>query len=156
MPEPLVEPPRTSIALMLRAVYNRLTTEIQAAVNTAGLDDFRPVHGNVIPFVPEEGITVSTLAARLDLSKQAIGQVVEELERLGYVERRPDPGDRRARLLFLTDRGRAVRPVAEAASKAVERRWAELIGPDSLESLRTTLRDLLDSLESPPSDQARR
>ncbi|MEV5842325.1 MarR family transcriptional regulator [Streptomyces sp. NPDC051985] len=151
MPEPLVEPPRTSIALMLRAVYNRLTSEIQAAVNTAGLDDFRPVHGNVIPFVPEEGITVSTLAARLDLSKQAIGQVVEELERLGYVERRPDPGDRRARLLFLTDRGRAVRPVAEAASKAVERRWAELIGPDSLESLRTTLRDLLDALETPPS-----
>ena len=141
---------------MLRAVYNRLTAEIQTAVNAAGLDDFRPVHGNVIPFVPEEGITVSELASRVDLSKQAIGQVVEELERLGYVERRVNPKDRRARLLFLTTRGRAVRPAAQAASKAVERRWAELIGPDSLESLRTVLRELLDKLEPQPSDQLRR
>ncbi|MEU2288042.1 MarR family transcriptional regulator [Streptomyces sp. NPDC013178] len=152
MPEPLVEPPSTSIALMLRAVYNRLTAEIQDAVNAAGLDDFRPVHGNVIPFVPSGGTTVSTLASQLGLSKQAIAQVVEELERLGYVERRVNPSDRRARLLFLTARGRAVRPVAQAASKEVERRWAELIGPDSLESLRGTLRGLLDTLESQGSE----
>ena len=75
-------------------------------------------------------------------------QVVDELEQLGYVERRADPDDRRARLVFLTKRGEAVRPVAMAASRRVEARWSKLMGKSKLESLRRSLQDLLTLIDA--------
>ncbi|MGO4842638.1 MarR family winged helix-turn-helix transcriptional regulator, partial [Rhizobiaceae sp. 2RAB30] len=71
---------------------------------------------------------------------------VEELEKLGYVERRPDPDDRRARLVFLTERGKAVRPIASAAGRKVDQRWAELTSPQEMEMLRQALRQLFDKV----------
>lgn len=73
-----------------------------------------------------------------------MAQAVEQLERLGYVERRPDPSDRRARLVFLTARGSAVRPVCAAAGHRVDQ--AGLIGSGELESLRQTMQRLLGRL----------
>jgi DNA-binding MarR family transcriptional regulator len=56
-----------------------------------------------------------------------MAQAVSEMEQVGYVERRPHPRDRRARVVFLTGRGQAVQPVAIAAGLHVEARWARLI-----------------------------
>jgi DNA-binding MarR family transcriptional regulator len=78
-----------------------------------------------------------------------MAQAVDQLERAGYAERRSDPRDRRARLVFLTARGQAVRPVAVAAGRRVEERWAELTSPQEIESLRRSLRDLLSALGGP-------
>jgi DNA-binding MarR family transcriptional regulator len=71
---------------------------------------------------------------------------VEQLERTGYVERRPDPGDHRSRLVFLTERGASVPPVTHAAAERVERRWAELTSPAEFEALRASLLHLLTEL----------
>lgn len=60
---------------------------------------------NVFPFVPPEGITVSELAELARVRKQTMAEAVEQLERMGYVERQPKPRDRRSRLVFLTERG---------------------------------------------------
>jgi len=79
------------------------------------------------------------------MRKQSMAQAVEQLDRLGYVERRPDPADRRARLVCLTERGRAVRPVAVRAGRAVEAEWARLVGAVRLEQVRATLTDLLNA-----------
>jgi DNA-binding MarR family transcriptional regulator len=76
-----------------------------------------------------------------------MAQAVQELEKLGYVERRPDPSDRRARLVFLTPRGESVRPVAMAAGRRVQARWAELTSPQRIESLRRSLQALLGELQ---------
>jgi DNA-binding MarR family transcriptional regulator len=81
--------------------------------------------------------------------KQTMAQAIEQLESAGYVERRPDPGDRRARLVFLTDRGKAVRPVGTTAGRRVEERWAELTSPEEVEALRRSLQRLLDALSEP-------
>ena len=59
----------------------------------------------MFPFVPPEGITVSELAELARVRKQTMAQAVDQLERMGYVERRPNPRDRRSRLVFLTERG---------------------------------------------------
>lgn len=133
---------------MLREAYARLTNAIQDEVTQAGFSSFRAVFGNVIPFVPEEGITVSAIALHLGQTKQSIAQVVDDLERLGYVERRAHPTDGRSRLVFLTEKGAGVRPIARVAGGRIEDQWERVVGPARLEEMRQILRDLLDGLEA--------
>jgi DNA-binding MarR family transcriptional regulator len=131
------------LGLLLRLATQYWTDEVDAALRAAGFGDLRPAHANVFPFVPEDGIQVAELARLARVRKQSMAQSVEELERAGYVERRPDPRDRRARLVFLTGRGAALRPVGVTAGRQVERRWAELAGEAEVEALRATLQRLL-------------
>ncbi|MCB9740082.1 MAG: MarR family transcriptional regulator [Deltaproteobacteria bacterium] len=72
-----------------------------------GDDRIRVTHTNLFPHIPFEGIRLTALAARLGISKQAVQQLVDELDALGVLERRPDPADGRARLICWTERGRA-------------------------------------------------
>jgi DNA-binding MarR family transcriptional regulator len=139
-------PTRPLIGLLLRLVYQHYAQDIDAALREAGFDDIRPAHANVFPFVPADGITVSELAELARVRKQTMTQAVEQLERMGYVERRPNPRDRRSRLVFLTERGESVRPITHGAAERVEERWAELMSPKELERLRASLLHLLTEL----------
>ena len=136
-------PARPLIGLLLRLVYQHYAQDIDAALRQAGFDDIRPGAANVFPFVPAEGITVSRLAELARVRKQSMAQAVDQLERTGYVERRPNPRDHRSRLVFLTERGAGVPPVTHAAAQRVEERWAQLIGPAEFETLRASLLHLL-------------
>ncbi len=136
-------PSRPLIGLLLRLVYQHYAQDIDAALRQAGFDDIRPAAANVFPFVPAEGITVSRLAELARVRKQSMAQAVDQLERTGYVERRPNPRDHRSRLVFLTERGAGVPPVTHAAALRVEERWVELISPAEFETLRATLLHLL-------------
>ena len=139
-------PARPLIGLLLRLVYQHYAQEIDAALRNAGFDDIRPAAANVFPFVPAEGITVSDLADLAQVRKQTMAQAVDQLERTGYVERRPNPRDRRSRLVFLTARGASVPPVTHAAAAGVEERWAKLTSQEELETLRAALLRLLNEL----------
>ena len=141
-------PARPLIGLLLRLTYQHYSQDIEAALTAAGFGDIRPAHANVFPFVPPEGITVSELAELARVRKQTMAQAVGQLERMGYVERRANPADRRSRLVFLTARGRSVPPVTHATAAQVEARWAELIGPPQLEALRGLLLELLAELRA--------
>jgi len=137
------------IGLLLRLVYQHYAREIEAALRDAGFDDVRPTAANVFPFVPGEGITVSELADRARVRKQTMTQAIEQLERTGYVERRPNPRDGRSRLVFLTERGASVPPVTHAAAARVEERWAALTTPTELDALKAALLRLLTELRAP-------
>lgn len=139
-------PSRPLIGLLLRLVYQHYAQDVDAALRQAGFDDIRPAAANVFPFVPAEGITVSRLAELARVRKQSMAQAVDQLERTGYVERRPNPHDHRSRLVFLTERGAGVPPVTHAAAQRVEERWAQLIGPAEFETLRASLLGLLEVL----------
>jgi DNA-binding MarR family transcriptional regulator len=141
-------PTRPPIGLLLRLVYQHYAQNIDAALREAGFGDIRPAHANVFPFVPPEGITVSELAELGSVRKQTMAEAVEQLERMGYVERRPNPHDRRSRLVFLTARGASVKPVTHATAARVEQRWAELTSPEELEELRASLLHLLTELRA--------
>src|SRR5437763_9743829 len=134
------------IGLLSRLAYQQYAHAIEAALRAAGFDDIRPAAANVFPFVRPEGITVSELADLARVRKQTMAQAVDQLERSGYVERRPNPRDRRPRLVFLTERGASVTPVTHAAAAGVEDRWAKLTTPEQLEELRTSLLRLLTKL----------
>lgn len=139
-------PARPLIGLLLRLVYQQYAQAIDAALREAGFDDIRPAAANVFPFVRPEGITVSELAELARVRKQTMAQAVDQLERTGYVERRPNPRDRRSRLVFLTERGASVPPVTHAAAERVEQHWAQVTSPQELEALRTALLRLLTEL----------
>jgi DNA-binding MarR family transcriptional regulator len=141
-------PTRPLLGLLLRLIYQHYAQDIEAALREGGFDDIRPAAANVFPFVPPEGITVSGLAELARVRKQTMAQAVDQLERAGYVERRPNPRDRRSRLVFLTGRGASVPPVTHAAAARVEERWAELTSPGEVEALRASLLRLLTELRA--------
>jgi DNA-binding MarR family transcriptional regulator len=141
-------PARPLIGLLLRLVYQHYARDIDAALSGAGFADIRPAAANVFPFVRPQGITVSEPAELAQVRKQTMVQAVDQLERTGYVERRPNPRDRRSRLVVLTKRGASVPPITHAAAERVEQRRAEKTSPDQLEALRKSLLQLLAALGS--------
>jgi DNA-binding MarR family transcriptional regulator len=145
--------PRPYFAILLRLLHQEHAQAVDRALRAVGFTDIRPPHASVFPFVPPEGIQVSEIARLARVRKQTTAQAVEQLERAGYVERRPDPSDGRAQLVFLTEKGTSVRPIAIAAGRRVEERWAELIGAEDLESLRALLQRLLGRLSESPHEE---
>ena len=142
-------PTQPLIGLLLRLLYQHYAQDIDAALREADFGDLRPAHANVFPFLKEEGISVSELAGLARVRKQTMAEAVEQLERMGYVERRPNPSDRRSRLVFPTERGMSVKPVTHATAARVEERWAQLTSPEELEALRASLLRLLTELKGP-------
>lgn len=79
---------------------------VDEALNRAGFGDIRPLHANVFTFVPSDGIQMSELTLKAGVRRHSMAQALDELEKLDYIERRPHPSDKRARLIFLTARGK--------------------------------------------------
>ena len=121
-----------------------MTEHIHARLAEQGHPHIRVAHGNVFQFLDDEGTRVSDLAARAQMTKQSMGELVAHLEAHGYVERVPDPGDGRAKLVRPTASGQAVYPLAVEAIAEVEARWAERIGEPKLRRLRALLEELSD------------
>jgi DNA-binding MarR family transcriptional regulator len=88
---------------------------------------------------------VSVLAERAQMTKQSMAELVGHLEAHGYVERVPDPTDRRAKLVRSTARGRESFPIALAAIAEMEVRWTERLGEARMRELRALLAELNES-----------
>lgn len=142
-----------SLGVLLRLAHQHFSSAVDEALGEAGFGDIRPHHANVFTFVPPEGIQMSELTGKAGVRKQSMAQALEELEKLGYIERKPHPSDKRARLVFLTARGKKIRPLAMAAGQQVEEEWRHLLGAGDLEALRAALQRLLDAL---PGDGGRK
>jgi DNA-binding MarR family transcriptional regulator len=141
-------PERPMIGLLLRLLSQHYQQEMEDALVAGGFEDIGPSAANVFPFVSPEGATISELAELAHVRKQTMAQAVEQLERTGYVERRPNPQDRRSQLIYLTALGRSVPEVTHAAAGRVEEHWAALTSPDELEALKASLVHLLEELRT--------
>jgi DNA-binding MarR family transcriptional regulator len=107
-----------------------------------GFDDLDAAHLNVFQYPGPQGARPSELATRLRISKQALNYLLGELERLDYLERRPDPHDLRSKRVALTRRGTsAVRVIREAVGE-VENAWAQQLGSKRFSQLRGLLLEL--------------
>jgi DNA-binding MarR family transcriptional regulator len=107
-----------------------------------GFDDLDAAHLNVFQYPGPQGTKPSELAARLRVSKQALNYLLGELERLDYLERRPDPDDLRSKRVALTRRGAAAIEVIREAVTELEMEWAEQLGPKRFTQLRSLLHEL--------------
>lgn len=136
------------IGALLRIPFQATVERVRHELTAAGFTDLTMAHFSVFQHLPPEGAHVSELAARAQITKQSMGALVEHLERRGYVERRPDPADRRASIVQLTERGRALVQVARAAVEGIEREWEAYLGLPRMDQLRSTLRELIAALDA--------
>ena len=116
-----------ALTAVLLAAAGDLTRRIHDGVEARGFEG-RPAYGFAFTRLAPDGATVTELAAHLGVTKQAASQLVDELVRKGYVERRAHPVDARARLLVLTERGWECTRAAEAAAADAVQAWVEVLG----------------------------
>lgn len=138
---------RPHLGVLLQRVRRAIDDEVGRRLIAAGFDNIRPGHGTVFTFLPLEGARLTELAGRARMTKQAMGELVRELEVLGYVERARDPGDGRALTIRFTARGRSADEVGILAIRDIERDWATVVGVEQMETLRSTLAQLIRSVD---------
>ncbi|GAA1930194.1 MarR family winged helix-turn-helix transcriptional regulator [Streptantibioticus ferralitis] len=132
------------IGVLAARVLFSVQRELYASLAERGFDDIQPRTGAVLAYLRPEGIRASELAQASGQHKQVIGTLIDDLERLGYVERRPDPADRRAKLICPTDRGVLQMETATAIMRAIEDRHAQALGEQQYAAFKSTLARVAD------------
>lgn len=140
-PEHDVPPPALGGLLRLASQDHR--ERIYERLAAAGFSDVTRAQFVLIRWPGVDGLRPIEIAKQVGLSKQAVNDLLGDLERAGYVERRPHPADGRARIVRLTPRGWELQRTAHEQSRAVERSWAAVIGEERLEALHTTLEEMV-------------
>lgn len=130
---------RLDFGILLVLAYQQFVSDLRASLTEQGYTDQGRSDGYVLRALDAAAITVSELAERLEITKQGAGQLVDDMERRGYVERRPDPTDGRARLLYLSEKGSAALAAARRFHQRYERRLVREHGAEAVNSLRTML-----------------
>ncbi|SEH68381.1 DNA-binding transcriptional regulator, MarR family [Mycolicibacterium rutilum] len=102
----------------------------------------RPAHNRLIGFIEFEGSRIVDIAQAQAVSKNAIGQLVTDLEELGYLERVPDPADGRAKIVRYTDRGKKLLTDTAAIVEQLDSEVRAVIGERRLAELRSTLAEI--------------
>jgi DNA-binding MarR family transcriptional regulator len=139
------EPPLPFVlGQLLEDILHGLGAAARQRVRAAGFEDVRSAHDCVFHFLEPEGVRLRVLADRAGMTPQAVGEHVDELEQLGYVERVPDPGDRRAKLIRPTARGTTIIAAGLDGLRDVEREWNETVGPRRLTQMRRALETIRD------------
>jgi DNA-binding MarR family transcriptional regulator len=131
-----------NLAILLREPLRAMNEELIARLADRGHGEVRLPHGNVLQYLDDDGTRVSVLAERAGLTKQAMAQLVEHLEAHGYVERVPDPRDRRAKLVRATARGREVYAIVRAFIADLDARLDHELGAAKVRRLRALLEEL--------------
>src|SRR5215208_6716774 len=130
------------IGALLRVPWEAVQRHMLERLHERGFDDFDAAYINVFQYPGPQGTRPSELAARLGISKQALNYLLGELERLGYIQRQPDPDDLRSKRVALTRRGRSAIGVIREAVGEVETAWAQRLGQKRFAQLRALLLDL--------------
>lgn len=127
---------------LLEMASEALFVDFRKDLVEAGYGDIRPTHGCVFRFVHEDGMRLTELASLAGMTKQSIGEIVDDLAARGYVERIPDPADRRAKLIRLTDSGEKAQGVGLELFTELEQRLADRYGAERVADLRTLLEEI--------------
>ena len=138
---------RRLIGALLRIPREAALRHVLAGLEAGGFGDVRPAHFTVFQHLPPEGLRLTALAEAALMTKQSMGYLVDDLEALGYVERAPDPGDRRAKLVRLTAQGRQVDDTVRAVIHEIEADWSSGLGAENYQHLLHLLRALIALLE---------
>jgi len=133
-------------AVLMFIAGRHVETRVMEAVREAGFD-LTLAQARLAARIGERGSRLTDLAEQAQVTKQSAGFLVDQLEREGYVERVPDPGDARARLVRFTERGRDVVAAARKVERQVLNEWRRHLGPERFNALQealTALREITD------------
>ena len=128
-----------NLAVLMREAFVALNDLVVARLAERGHGVIRTAHGAVFQYLDDTGTTVSLLAERAQMTKQAMAELVQHLETHSYLIRVPDPNDRRAKLVLPTERGREVLTLAQELVPELEGRVTKLLGADRTRALRQDL-----------------
>ena len=129
-----------ALVWMLRETHAWFVLRLNAYLRSHGFDDLAPADGkNVLSNIDFDGTRIGDLARRAMITKQAMTQFVDRLERMNYVYRDVDENDKRSRVVFFTDRGRAAARVVDDAWPEIEREFEMRVGAEHAATLRSTL-----------------
>jgi DNA-binding MarR family transcriptional regulator len=146
---------RLAIGQLLGRLLQQFRSELFESAEADGrFADIRFPHMHVWGNVGIDGVRLTELARRAQLSLAACSELVDELQELGYLERRADPSDGRAKLIFPTRRGRAVLDAAGQAVADLELRWRRQLPRGAFDAACRSLDDLLAALENEPPPSA--
>jgi len=127
---------------LLEMASEAMFAEFRENLVEAGYGDVRPTHGCVFRFVREDGLRLTDLAQMAGMTKQSIGEIVDDLETRGYLERFPDPEDKRAKLIRLTAKGEMAQAIGFGLFAKLERRWGKRYGVKRFAELRVLLEEI--------------
>jgi DNA-binding MarR family transcriptional regulator len=136
------DPPGFELPLRLLLAFRVLIDELHAELARQGHPDTRPMHGFVFQAIGPDGTSAAELGRRLGISKQAAGKTIDSLERLGYLERGPDPRDARRKVVRLTARAVDMLERSARIFDDLRARWAEIIGAERLRAMEADLRQV--------------
>lgn len=131
-----------NLGILLFVAYRALEQRAHEAVLAAGITDITLAQARIAARIGPHGTRVSDLAEQARVTKQSAGFLVDQLAAAGYVERVPDPADRRARLVRLTARAQRVVKTANAEVERVLAEWADHVGAERLHEMHGTLLEL--------------
>lgn len=141
-------PPRLHVGQLLAQLTRLFQNELFAGLVAAGLTDARVPHTHVTAYIKADGSRLTELAAQARMTLSAMSELVDDLQRLGIVERRPDPRDGRAKLICLTDAGWAAMRAAREVIAGIEADWAQRVGAERFEATAQVLDELLRDLSA--------
>jgi DNA-binding MarR family transcriptional regulator len=130
------------IGALLRMPLDAVRRRMLERLHERGFDDLVAPHLIVLQYPGPQGMRPSDLALQLRMTKQALNYLLGELERFGYLERRPDPEDGRSRRIVLTERGYSAGRVIRDAVREMEAEWARKLGSRRFDQLRGLLLEL--------------
>ncbi|MDX8051561.1 MarR family transcriptional regulator [Lentzea sp. BCCO 10_0798] len=130
------------VGVLSAHLLSRFQKELFTRLAEAGHEHLRPRHGAVMAYIATSGTRASELSERSGQHKQVIGTLIDELERLGYVTRRPDPADRRAKLVVPTEAGRDQMAQARRIISDIEARLAELVGQERFAEFKSAFEEI--------------
>lgn len=144
---------RYPIGILFQQLARDFECRVRATLRARGHTGLQPSHQVVFASLGRDGARLTELAARAAMTKQAMGQLVDDLERLGYVERIPDPIDGRAKIVRLTDAGLLFLGDAAEVVSAIWRDYADLCGERELLRLQSRLGSLLERAREGNGDE---
>lgn len=133
---------RIPLTGLLDLAFDAMIAEFRGELEQTEFRDIRPTHGCVFRYVQGEGMRLTEIAERADMTKQSVGEIVDDLAARGYVKRVPDPDDRRAKLICLTERGEEAQAFGLRLFAQVEKGWAERYGRERIAQLRELLEEI--------------
>lgn len=136
--------PDARLGALARRLAAIVTDRVQGDLAGQGITDLRPAHLRIFAALGRrDGARVTEIAERLGSTKQTVGPLVDELVAKGYLHRRRDPSDARAKLVDFTPAGSAAAEAARRSAENIDRQWADRIGEQRLAECRATLWELV-------------
>jgi DNA-binding MarR family transcriptional regulator len=133
------------VGVLLRIAWLLHRDRMYERLAAAGYPDVTPAQFALLRYPGVDGMRPSDAAELAGISKQTVNDLLGELERGGYLERKPHPEDGRGRIVRLTSRGKRLQRAAVRIGHEVEAAWAAEVGPERIASLKETLAEMVAS-----------